>query len=271
MSGGLSPLEIEAYHRDGILFPIAVFPPARTLQLRRSFDALEAGLGGRPEPARWTNLCFPWAHELTMEPSVLDVVESLLGPEIIVWGTIILCKHPGHGAYIGWHQDLAYSGADELPSVSAWIALSDSTSANGCMRVVAGTHRKVLAHREVPDPDNLLRAGRVLAEPVDEGQAVDIVLRAGEMSLHHDRIVHGSRPNHGDDKRIGFVIRYTTPAARGRSFPVVRARGKADCPHVTLADRPSHRGSDAALANYLRFTADMERMLAQHHEARPAT
>ena len=235
---GLSPSRIEVYHRDGIVFPIAVLSAARTLALRGAFEALEEGLGGRPDAVRWTNLCFPWAYDLTMEPSVLDSVEALLGPDIIVFGALILCKHPGHDAYVAWHQDSAYSGADEVPSVSAWIALADSTRANGCMRVVPGTHRRPLAHRDVPDPANLIRAGRTLAEAVDEEQALDIVLRAGEMSLHHDRIVHGSRPNCGDDKRIGFVVRYTTPAAGDRGFPVVRARGAARCSHLVFAERP---------------------------------
>jgi non-haem Fe2+, alpha-ketoglutarate-dependent halogenase len=91
-----------------------------------------------------------------------------------------------------------------------------------------------------------------------------VVLRAGEMSLHHDRIVHGSRPNCGDDKRIGFVARYTTPAARSCGFPVVRARGAANCSHLALAERPRDSEPSEALAAYLRFRADMER----EHERR---
>jgi non-heme Fe2+,alpha-ketoglutarate-dependent halogenase len=259
MQRALSPAELAAYQRDGVVFPLRALPAARTSALMRTFEELEDSLGGRPEPTRWTNLCFPWAFDLTMEPDVLDSVEALLGPDIIVMGTIILCKHPGHDAYVAWHQDGVYSGADAVPALSAWIALADSTPANGCMRVIPGTHRDLLPHRDVADPANLLRAGRMLAEPVDEGRAVDIVLRAGEMSLHHDRVVHGSRANRGSEKRVGFVVRYTTPQARDRGFPMVRARGTAPCPHLTLVERPADATPADALAAYVRLRAGLER------------
>jgi non-heme Fe2+,alpha-ketoglutarate-dependent halogenase len=261
----LSPSEIEAYDRDGVVFPVAVLWPTRTAVFRLAFETLEAGLGGRPAPARWTNLCFPWAYDLTMESSVLDSVEALLGPDIIVSGSIILYKHPYHNGYVAWHQDSIFSGADGVASVSAWIALTDSTPANGCMRVIPGTHRELLAHRDVLDPTNLLRPGRMLAAAVDEDRAVDVVLRAGEMSLHHDRVIHGSRPNCGGDKRVGFVVRYTTPAARTRGFPVVRARGKLDCSHLTLGERPPESEPREALAAYHQFSAAMERVHQQRN------
>ena len=256
---GLSPSEVEAYHRDGIVFPIAALPPARAAALRHAFETLEAGLGGRPEAVRWTNLCLPWAFDLTLEPSVLDSVEALLGPEIIVVGSIILCKHPGHDAFVPWHQDRAYAGPSQAPAVSAWVALADSTSANGCMRVIPGSHGELLAHHDVAEPGNLLRAGRTVAGAIDESRAVDVVLRAGEMSLHHDRIVHGSRPNGGGDKRIGFVVRYTTPAASSRGFPMVRARGTADCRHLELTGRPPDVEAAEAVAHYRAFRDAMER------------
>jgi non-haem Fe2+, alpha-ketoglutarate-dependent halogenase len=258
---GLAASEVEAYHRDGILFPIAVFSSGRVFELRRTFEALETGLNGSLMPMRWTNLCFPWAYDLSMDPHVLDSVEALLGADIVVVGTMILCKHPGHGAYVGWHQDGVYSGKETVPAVSAWIALADSTRANGCMRVIPATHDKLLEHRDMHDPANLLRGGRVVTQEVNEDEAVDVELRAGEMSLHHDRIVHGSGPNCGDDKRIGFVVRYTTPAALSRGFPVVRARGTADCRHLDLARRPPDSEPAEALASYVRFSEEMERAL----------
>src|ERR1700730_1741323 len=155
MHGGLTASQIQAYHRDGITFPIAVLPPSRASALRSIFEDLETSLGGPPRALRWTNLCFPWAYDLTMEPSVLDAVEALLGADIIVIGTIILCKHPGYDVHVAWHQDKAYGTTDAEPSLSAWIALADSTTTNGCMRVIPGTHRTMLAHHDVLDPSNL--------------------------------------------------------------------------------------------------------------------
>jgi non-haem Fe2+, alpha-ketoglutarate-dependent halogenase len=267
MHGTSSQSLVETYRRDGIVFPIDVLPPARSVALRRTFEELERNRGGSPEPARWTHLCFPWAYDLTIEPAVLDAVEALIGPEIIAWGSIILCKHPGHRGYVPWHQDSPHPEAKAAPSVSAWIALADSNPANGCMRVIPGTHRELLPHHDRPDPDNLVRSDRILSAAVEESQARDVVLSAGEMSLHHELIVHGSNPNHGSDKRIGFVVRYTTPATRSRGFPVIRARGTADCPHLTFAGRPSKREPRDAFAAYLRFCDAMERkrQASRHH------
>jgi non-haem Fe2+, alpha-ketoglutarate-dependent halogenase len=269
---GLSPSQIEAYERDGLVFPIAVLPADRVTALRCAFDDLDQTLGATGEPMRWTNLCFPWAYDLTMEPSVLDAVEALLGPDVIVIGTMILSKRPGQDGYVAWHQDGAFTPEDATPAVSAWIALADSTPLSGCMRFVPGTHRGLLPHRDETNPSNLLRAkllqaGRTLAQPVDEDRAVDVILKAGDMSLHHNRVVHGSRPNCGDDKRIGFIIRYTTPAVRDRGFPMVRARGRADCFHFAVAERPLAREPNEALADYLNFCQAMKRRQRTHSGA----
>ncbi|MBR0848846.1 phytanoyl-CoA dioxygenase family protein [Bradyrhizobium diazoefficiens] len=267
VTSGLTPSAIGTYQRDGILFPVAALSLSRAERLRESLEALEAQLSKTPAPMRWTNLCFGWAYDIAMDPVVLDRVEALLGPEIIVMGSNVFCKHPGHHAYVGWHQDSVNDGEDAAPAVSAWIAATDSTRANGCMRVIPGTHRERLEHRNVPDPANLLRGGRILADPVDERKAVDVELRAGEMSLHHDLIVHGSQPNCGGGKRIGFVIRYTTPAARSRGFPVVRARGSAACPQLELAGRPPDATPEAAFTSYLAFAEAREREIARKSPA----
>jgi non-haem Fe2+, alpha-ketoglutarate-dependent halogenase len=259
MHGGLSSSLFRAFRRDGIAFPIRVLSPARASALRGAFEALEAGIGGPPRALRWTHLWFPWAYELILEPTVLDAVEALLGPEIVVMGTIILCKHPGGNARVAWHQDKAYGTAEQAPTVSAWVALADSTPANGCMRVIPGTHHTLLAHHDVPDTSNLTRTEQTLTAAIEETRAVDVVLRAGEMSLHHDLIIHSSLANEARDKRIGFVVRYTTPAFRARGFPVVRARGTASCPHLALAAPPQQAEQGTAVAAYLKWCASVER------------
>jgi non-haem Fe2+, alpha-ketoglutarate-dependent halogenase len=260
LGGGLSQTQIDAYHRDGIIFPIKVLSIARSIALRRSFDLLDKILNGRP--ARWTNLCFPWAYDLSTNSGILDSVGSIIGPDIVIVGSIMLCKHPGSDSYVAWHQDGAYSGTEEVPSVSAWVALADSNSTNGCMRVIPGTQGRLLPHRDVPDNANLIRPGQRLAEALDEELAVDVVLRVGEMSLHHDRIVHGSRPNCGADKRIGFVVRYTTPAMSDRGFPMIIARGTARCTHLRLAERPRESEPSEMLANYLAFCDVVEKSVS---------
>jgi hypothetical protein len=114
---GLSISAIDAYHRDGIVFPVVALPPVRVRQLRESLEAVEARIGLGRMPMRWTNLCFSWAFDITIEPAVLDSVEALLGPEIIVMGSIVLSKHPGHDAYVGWHQDSVTGTEEPAPAL----------------------------------------------------------------------------------------------------------------------------------------------------------
>src|SRR5947209_18901077 len=114
----LSSSVTHAYHRDGIVFPFAVLAAARVLELRSAYEALEASLTRNPIPMRWTHLCFAWAYDLAMESSVLDAVEALLGPEIIVMGTIVLCKRPGPRAYVGGTLAGRYSGKTTATAVS---------------------------------------------------------------------------------------------------------------------------------------------------------
>jgi ectoine hydroxylase-related dioxygenase (phytanoyl-CoA dioxygenase family) len=152
---------------------------------------------------------------------------------------VFLCKNPGDGAFAAWHQDGVYSGWYLTPSVSAWVALSDSTIENGCMRVVPGSHRSGrFEHRPFAGENSLfLRTEEVQVE-VDEASARNVELRAGEFSLHDSNIIHGSKPNVSDTRRIGFVIRYVTPAFQRRrgNHPLVRVRGRADVAHVPLLE-----------------------------------
>src|SRR5258707_9913826 len=201
----LSPSQIESYDRDGFLCPLPVLPPADLSRFQAGFAALEAELGQEVRRIGQPHLFFPWAYDLATHPQVLDAVEGLLGPTILVSGTLILCKLPGDPRYVSWHQDSVYSGWHLTPSTSAWIALSPSNATNGCMRVIPGSHRLgQLSHVNVHDDSNLVRRGERV-EGVDEAAAVDVVLQPGEMSLHESTIVHGSNPNISAEPRIGFI------------------------------------------------------------------
>ena len=140
---------------------------------------------------------------------MLDAVESLIGPDIFVWGTNFFSKGPGDGSYISWHQDSTYWGLSEPAVVTAWVALTPSTPQSGCMRVVPGTQRREqVPHRDTFADRNLLSRGQEIAVEVDQDEAVDVVLAPGEMSLHHVRLFHGSEANTAPHRRVGFAIRY---------------------------------------------------------------
>jgi ectoine hydroxylase-related dioxygenase (phytanoyl-CoA dioxygenase family) len=204
------------------------------------------------------HLHFPWAHELATHPHVLDAVEDLLGPDLLIWATELFAKHPRDAAVsIGWHRDRPYMGfAGE--TVTAWIALSDSTPANGCLRAVPGPARRQTGG---PDPARG-RPGRQAGGEPDPQGVVDVVLRAGEMSLHDADVLHGSAPNRSDEKRVGFAVRFVTPRTRplaGRP-PVILARGSDRHNHFHVVDPPAAAGVAQALAR-------MKESAARHLEA----
>ena len=132
------------------------------------------------------------------------------------------------------------------------MALTDSTLENGCMRVVPGSHqRPILSHRDTYAPDNRLSRGQEVEAAVEERDAVDVVLRAGEMSLHHVNIIHGSNPNPSDGSRIGFAPRFTTPRTRqidGEPPTAVLARGRDAYGHFRLLPEPPTLSFDEAVA-----------------------
>ena len=225
------------FHRDGVRFPIRVLDDAELANARAHVAQVEATQGSALKRFDRSHLYFRWAYELAQHPRVVDAVSELLGDDVIVWGSLILSKPPHDPGFVAWHQDGAYAGfLGEAPAVSAWIALSDSTIESGCMRVVPGSHKQKLAHEVTNAPQNLLSHGHEIAAKVDEATAVDVQLHAGEMSLHHVDIIHGSNPNQSSWARTGFIVRYTTPAMIRSVTPVVVARGK-DVTHLDVMRR----------------------------------
>jgi len=254
MGKRLTAEQIERYEEDGILFPIPVLSPAETASFRAAFEEVAARLGGRPvaQALGHTHAHFRWAHDLATHPAILDAVEDLLGPDLLVWTVSIFPKYPRDPGYISWHQDGTYWGLDSTRVTTAWVALTDSVRENGCMRVVPGSHRRpILPHRDTYAPDNRLSRGQEIEVTVDERDAVDVVLHAGEMSLHHVNIIHGSNPNPSDGSRIGFAPRFTTPATRqidGEPPTAVLARGRDAHGHFQLLKAPPALAFEDAVA-----------------------
>jgi ectoine hydroxylase-related dioxygenase (phytanoyl-CoA dioxygenase family) len=257
LSGSLTDKQVDAYASDGLLFPIRVLSSSEAGEYRDALESL-AQLCGEGAVRRFDNLhlFFPWAYRLSTEQSLLDVIESILGPDIVIDGSLVFYKPPHDEAYASWHQDSVYSGWHLTPSVSAWIALTKSERSNGCMRAIPRSHHDgLLEHDNVLNDPNLLnRRGERLRMDVDESQAVDIVLEPGEMSLHHTNIVHGSNANTSDAPRIGFIVRFVTSKTMNRERPVMRARGEGDCSHLRLASPPVEEELSAAVAAWRRAT-----------------
>lgn len=255
---GLSAEQLETYSRDGILFPVPVFTTEQAGAFRSALQSITEECGeGNLKRFDNLHLFFPWAHRMVTNEALLDTIEAVLGGDILIDGTLVFYKPPRDSSYASWHQDSVYSGWHLTPSVSAWIALTASDRSNGCMRVIPGSHKQgLLEHDNVlDDPDLLNRRGERIKGVVDESAAVDVVLRPGEMSLHHSNIIHGSNANTSDQPRIGFIVRYVTNQIKKRDRPLIRARGTADCSHLTLAAAPR--------------ATDLKGAVAAWHEVRP--
>jgi hypothetical protein len=187
------------YERDGILFPLPV--------LTREEAAHYASFASDPAAEANPHLNFAWARELAEHPAVVKAAEAVLGA-CDLFSTQLLFKPPHSRDFVSWHQDSAYRDFGPGEVASAWIALTDTAADNGCMQVVRGSHRVRVPHRDRPDPDNMIRLGKHAEGDVDPAAVTDVVLRAGEMSLHHNDLLHGSRPNLSGRPRAGFVVRF---------------------------------------------------------------
>ena len=204
------------YHRDGYLSPIRVFAPEEALAYRARLEGIE-GSGRLPAGALRSkcHLLLTWVDEIVRHPKVLDAVEAIVGPNILVWGTSFFIKEPRNKSFVSWHQDLTYWGLEPPDVVTAWIALSASTQENGAMRVVPGSHTlEVLPHTDTFAADNLLSRGQEIRVDVDEAKAVTLELEPGQMSLHHVKLIHGSEPNPSSKRRIGLAVRYVPTHVR---------------------------------------------------------
>lgn len=229
----LTDAQQAAYARDGYLAGVRVFDTEAAARLRAEVEALERQPGdpasGRPMTQFMRvngHIVIPLMAELARSPAIVDAVETILGPDILVWSVEFFIKEPGVKKIVSWHQDLTYWGMGETDDeVTAWVALSDVTVEAGCMRFLPGSHKGgIVKHNDTFAENNLLSRGQEI-EGVDETKAVHGPLRPGEMSLHHGRCFHASGPNVSDGRRIGLVIRYVTPHVReqagGRDYAML--------------------------------------------------
>ncbi len=223
-------VDTERYWRDGFLFPLRACSPEQANAWRHELEAVEAewGAPGRlPRPfgdyarANFHVVCAA-AARIAHEGTVLDQVEAILGPDIMVWAAELVVKEPHSPKVVTMHQDLTYWGLDGADAlVTAWIALSETSIANGAMRFVRGSHLLgQVGHRDTFGAHNQLSRGQEVEVTYDPADVVPVELAAGEVSLHHGLTFHSSGPNTTDRRRIALAIRYVSPAVAQRVGPV---------------------------------------------------
>ena len=255
------------YRRDGYFFPIPILREHEVAGLRRKLEAFEAEQGGplRGGHRNKSHLLFKWLDDLIRDPRILDVVEDLIGPDILCWNTIFWIKEAHSPSFVSWHQDLNYWGLDADDLVTAWLALSPATLESGCMRVLPGSHgEEMLPHKDTFHGDNMLTRGQEIAVEVDETRAVTMALGPGEMSVHNVRIAHASGPNSSDDRRIGVSLHYMPTRSRqtvGNWDSAALVRGTDDFHHFAPTPVPTRDMDPVAVAFHGRAVAALRDIL----------
>jgi non-heme Fe2+,alpha-ketoglutarate-dependent halogenase len=257
---------VRQFKDQGYYAPIRALTSEEAANLRdrlETFEATNRGLtaGLRNKP----HLLLTWLDELVRHPGVLDAVEQVIGPNILVWGSSFFIKEPRNSSFVSWHQDSTYWGLEPPDIVTAWVALSESIHENGAMRVIPGSHKLDQApHRDTFAADNLLSRGQEIMVEVDESKAVELPLQPGEMSLHHVRLIHGSEPNPSPRRRIGFAIRYVPTYVRqtaGTRDSATLVRGVDKYCHFEPERRPEFDMAPAAQAHHAEVVARFNQVL----------
>lgn len=266
MPGALGEDAVRSYRQNGFWFPWRVLPRERALALAERVMAL----AGSDLPERYSDpmnqlwllklhLLFRWADEIAHDPGLLDAVESLIGPDILIWSSGMFWKGPRSGAYVSWHQDstnFELDGADGV--VRAWVALTPATLENGTMRFLPGAHRAgQIRHVDRKRPGELLSRGETIDREIDEAATVPVLIDAGEVSFHHLHTPHGSGPNASDAPRVNYVITYIAPQVAPRVGPdsACLARGRDRFGHFEPEPRPAADMDLEARRAHRRFMA----------------
>ncbi len=259
----LSPSDPDAteiaarYARDGYVFPFALLDPAEAMTAgERAIDIHRQGGEVKSLLFSQAQLAFPFVDALANDPRILDAVETIMGPDLLLWSAGFFFKEPQSPHYISWHQDLTYWGLDSTEEITVWLALSPVTEASGCMRFIPGSHhREIVPHRDTFADENLLSRGQEIAVEVDEAAAIPVCLEPGQFSLHHGRMFHASGPNSTDGWRVGLAMRYITPAMRqvvGHKDFAQLVRGEDRYGHFELMPRPKREFDPEGIALFKR-------------------
>ena len=203
----LSSNQLKQYEDQGYISPIEVLSSSEALEAREEIELIEKKMPNEIDKSGRYNvhLISPKLDSIVHNSKILDAVESIIGKNILVCSTTLFIKNPNEQGFVSYHQDAKYIGLEPHNWVTAWVALTDSNENNGCMKMWPKSHLNIKDHNEKFNEGNLLTRGQTV-ENVPEDEVKSIELKAGQMSLHHPRVVHGSGINKSNDRRIGFVI-----------------------------------------------------------------
>ena len=214
----LTKAQIDQYNDQGYLFPFDIFSAEEITEIRAYFDdllskAMAAGWNSY-EITNWHKHCRS-VYDLVTNSRILDYVQDLLGETLILRHSHFFAKLPGDGKRVSWHQDASYWPLTPSKVVSAWLAIDDTDVENGAMQVIPGSHKnaQVAFEKSSKTENNVLNQTVYHPEKYGNGP-VSLTLKAGQMSLHSDWILHGSEPNMSTRRRCGLAMRFLSSDVR---------------------------------------------------------
>lgn len=233
----LRPEQIGQFNREGFVKGVRIFSEDEITAIRRYFDELLAKVmaaGGDSYSISSAHLRYGRVWDILTERRIVACVTDLLGENVVAWGSHFFCKMPRDGKQVAWHQDASYWPLTPSRNVTVWLAIDKADVENACMRFIAGSHHFGAMTFRPSDPKEHNVLNQTIEDPEQYGDIVNDELKAGEISLHSDLLLHGSEANNSDRRRCGLTLRYA--AADVRAYMDWNQKGV----HVSGTDPSGH-------------------------------
>lgn len=213
----LTSQQIDHYNTQGFIAPLDVYSPSEIQSIRKYFDELLEKVvaeGGNSYSISSAHLKYGPVYDILTDRRIVDYVSDLLGQDVIAWGSHFFCKMPHDGKMVAWHQDASYWPLSPSKAATVWLAVDDADVENACMKFIAGSHH--FGHMTYRESDSAEH--NVLNQSIDNaeqyGQVVYDVLKAGQVSIHSDLLLHGSEANLSPRRRCGLTLRFCAASVR---------------------------------------------------------
>ncbi len=266
----LTKQQLADYEELGFLHSIPILTEDEVAYYRAEVEKTCQAIGDRVTRLDNIHFYFRWAWDLSRHPRLRDALAQLIGPNIVLKSTRLFYKYGRTTSYVGWHQDGATERLEDGRAPAIWLGLTPATVENGCLRVVPRSHRSTLlkhysnaelqplAGAESAQVEDWSRvhgeelSGRITSVPTGFDEPFDLVMRPGEMSIHHPVTLHGSNSNISTAPRIGLSASYSAPELYNGHRAVVCVRGdvSTDRHHFEVIDKPPAATFDESVADY---------------------
>ena len=244
------------YNENGYYLPIDVLDNDK---INLSANKLQAIYKSPPSNIKhpWNlqaHLLADWIYDLCVSPKLLDAVEEVIGPNILIQSADIFIKPAKGKKHINWHQDANYWGLNPYELVTGWIAITDVNLENGCMSYLPKSHlHQKIEHTETFDTNSDLTRGQEINLKINDKDVVAVTLKKGQASLHHCLLAHGSGPNKTNFPRIGIAVRYLptyVKQTKGPPISMILARGIDEYKNFKMDEIPTGDFDNKSIAEH---------------------